>query len=979
MTTERANLGIPPRGNSQRRPAKSEVVARQRTPHLIGREDALRRLGAGLEHVSPAGGSLALVSGEAGIGKTRLLEEFAARESETIVARGGCVEDVAYAPWTEALWWLLDRTGPEIVGELPGTAAALLGHLLPSLATAAPDDAGDGPHLLFESVVELLRLIATKTRLVLVIDDVHWVDPASRELLRYVAGNLRRIPILLVVAYRAEQQSGERELFAQLGRLAEEHIELDRLPDDTTTEIATILLGGDAPPTEIERITHDAGGNPLFVEELVAAASSTGIPPSLRDLMLARFSLLDDDARHLTRIAAVIGAHAPRAWLVRAADLAPDRARAAARAAAEAGVLVADEAGGYEFRHALLRQAVLDDLLPDDLVELHRAIAQALTDDAASAVGVDRVAELARHWDAAEAAEPALRWLVAAARHAEESYAFAASFEAYERALVWWDAVLEPAAIAGVDHAALLLEAADAAGLAGAIERAADLARAGLDESFALDTDRGVDAAGRAYPLLWNADRAEELFEFATANVLPVLDRVDPGVRARFLVTRAEHLAGYAPPSETREPAAEMMAAFDDLADPALEARAHVVNAWCQESFGELEEADREYQRAAALANETGDHLMLALVLLNHASLKMSIGDAVACLDRIDAVDELVERFGLTRLLVSARYQRVRALWFLGELTAADRAIAGLNALFLEGMDAWKRAVSLALVDIAAGRVDDALVTLALDLPASDTELTIELATLRADALAWKGDLSAARREIDAGMAAAEQHPEAYWQGWLTMAGVRIEADAAAASGDLDAVEKAQDRAAALMASFRASLAAPNPIAEAHGRAIDAEWARLRNENALEISTRAADTFDALSMRYYATYFRWRSAEAMLDAEQRIDATELLKQTRATALAHGFDGLAEAISALARAQQLRLGPRKTTVDGDEALSVRELEVLRLMVDGMSNPQIAESLYISRRTAVAHVSSILRKLDSSSRVEAVSEALRRGYV
>jgi DNA-binding NarL/FixJ family response regulator len=76
---------------------------------------------------------------------------------------------------------------------------------------------------------------------------------------------------------------------------------------------------------------------------------------------------------------------------------------------------------------------------------------------------------------------------------------------------------------------------------------------------------------------------------------------------------------------------------------------------------------------------------------------------------------------------------------------------------------------------------------------------------------------------------------------------------------------------------------------------------------------------------------------------------------------------------------LRLGPARTNVDGDAALSVRELEVLRLLVDGRSNPEIAEALFVSRRTAAAHVSNILRKLDAASRVEAVSEALRRGYV
>ena len=117
----------------------------------------------------------------------------------------------------------------------------------------------------------------------------------------------------------------------------------------------------------------------------------------------------------------------------------------------------------------------------------------------------------------------------------------------------------------------------------------------------------------------------------------------------------------------------------------------------------------------------------------------------------------------------------------------------------------------------------------------------------------------------------------------------------------------------------------------------------------------------------------------MLDAGDRPLAAELLKRARAAATTHGFAGLDTAIVALARAHQLRLGPARTTIDGDEALSVRELEVLRLVASGKSNPDIAEALFISRRTAAAHVSNILRKLDATSRVEAVSEAHRRAIV
>src|SRR5439155_20923056 len=112
----------------------------------------------------------------------------------------------------------------------------------------------------------------------------------------------------------------------------------------------------------------------------------------------------------------------------------------------------------YHFRRALLPQAVLDELLPDERVALHAAIAAALTAHPAVAVGIDRIAELARHWDAGRDAPSALRWLVAAAKQAEQSFAFEAAFDDYELALGWWESVDDAAAVAGVDHAALLLD-----------------------------------------------------------------------------------------------------------------------------------------------------------------------------------------------------------------------------------------------------------------------------------------------------------------------------------------------------------------------------------------------------------------------------------------------------------------------------------------------------------------------------------------
>jgi DNA-binding CsgD family transcriptional regulator len=705
--------------------------------------------------------------------------------------------------------------------------------------------------------------------------------------------------------------------------------------------------------------------------------------------MLARFSVLDEPSRHLVRTAAVIGATAPQAWLAAAAGLDDNATRGAARAAVDRGLLIAGGDGaGYHFRHALLRQAVLDELLPDERVALHAAIAAALTAHPTVAVGIDRIAELARHWDAARDASSALRWLVSAAEQAEQSFAFEAAFDDYERALGWWESVDDAPTVAGVDHATLLLDAADAAGLAGHIGRAADLARSGLDEAYALEASRGVEAAGRVYPLLWQADRAAEWFEFSTTTLLPVLDRVDPAARARFLVSRVEHLVAYGTPAEVREPAAQMMAALRGVDDSVLEARAYLVSAWCHEAYGDFEEVEAEYARAADIARNANAPSMLALVLYNHAAFKTDVPDLQGSVTLLDEVDALVERFGLRRYLAVSRRQRSLTLCMQGDVAGAAAAMASIDDVFTEGFDAWASAMGRAYVDYTSGNSEAVLRGLRPDVVGADaptdSELVIETEMLRADALAWNGDVEGARRAVDRGEAAAHFR-ETYWHGHLAMVGLRVEADsavAAMAAQSLGAIENAEARAADIVAAWEtalAQLARSSPLLHAYTMGIDAEVGRLRRDETVARAHRAAEAFATIGLPYYATYFRWREAEAMLDAGDRPLATELLKRARAAATTHGFAGLDAAIVALARAHQLRLGPARTTIDGDEALSVRELEVLRLVAIGKSNPDIAETLFISRRTAAAHVSNILRKLDATSRVEAVSEAHRRAIV
>jgi ATP/maltotriose-dependent transcriptional regulator MalT len=963
------------------------VGIRKRTARLIRRERQLGELFDALEGVGPAG-SLLLLSGDAGVGKTRLLDEFAGRvDNDTRVVRGGCVDDIAYAPWTDALWWLLgaDGVAPD---DLPKPVRAHLARLLPQL-DIGEETRADGQHMLFEAVIDLLARASAGKRLALVIDDVHWIDPASSDLLRYVAQNLRRLPILLVLSYRPGYAPEQRELFTLLARLGTQRLALAPLDGEGAGEMAAQLLSRDIDEPEVQRIAHASQGNPLFVEELAAAVDDDRVPESLRELLLGSVHRLDDDAQELVRVAAVIGPRSPRALLTAVTGSDEAAAQTAARAAIDARVFVApDEARSYEFRHALVRQVVLDDLVPDERVALHRRIAAALTEHPSAAVDLDRIAELARHWDAAENATEALRWSVAAGDQAVRRFAFEAGAAAYERAQSWWPSVSNAAEVACIDHVSLLLASADAAGYAGHVTGAADLARAALDEAANTDPERCVEAVGRAYPLLWSADRAQELQRF-TATALPVLDRVDAFARARFLESVVdEHLREFRP-APALEYAPRMLEAAAASGDTELEIRAHWLVAHAHELVGELDAAIAEFDHAVALGRRTGSYSALALALYNEACAYASVPDFDAAERCLDEVDTLVDQYSLRRYAVPGRCERAFVQALRGDLADAAKLLDEVDDPAAAGLEGWFIAIDRALVNLHRG--DHAATIAALDPhmisldDVQDAERIAALALLRVEAFAWMGDRTAARAEADRGLAALRGTCETYWHGWLAMGAMHVEADAAVAATKqraLDQIEIAQARAEIIRATWaesRAQLRVEYPWARAFSLGCEAEFARLMGSGVADAASAAGDAFDEVGLPYYATYFRFRAAEAIFAAGDQWAATQVLADARAAAHAHGFAGLEQAASATARLYQVRLGPGRKTVDGDEPLSEREREVLALLVEGRTNPEIGEALFISPRTARAHVSNLLRKLGVSSRVEAVADAHRRGLV
>jgi DNA-binding CsgD family transcriptional regulator/tetratricopeptide (TPR) repeat protein len=942
---------------------------------LVGRGDDLAALEQSLETTQRGVGAIVVVEGEAGIGKSRLVEEFVARADNALAVTGNCVDAatdaLAYAPWTELLWWLVRKIGTDALGP----ERAQLARLLPELAsdTSQGESSRD---LLFEAVVEVLHRCASTRPVIAVVEDVHWIDPASRDVLLCVARNLRRLPMLLVVTHRPARANAElRELLGHLDRFGATDITLAALGDDEAADVASLLIGEDATAPEVLSIVGRAEGNPLFLEEF-SAADSDVLPSTIRHLMLSRFSALSPDAKRLVEHAAVIGNRVPRSWLAASVELEPDVTRACERETVDAGVLgITREKNAYVFSHSLLRETILEELVPGDLVALHGDVARGLGTLSVIDDDTDVVGELARHWDAAGAADEALRWTAAAAEQAQRRYAFETALALYERALRWWTSATDAHASSAFTYAELLFGAADACGAAGRLDDAATLALRAIPEA-----PNPAEAFSRARPHLWAVGRSEELASIEAEAMLR-LDELEPAVRAAFLLDIGYVAWFDSRPGDALSLRDAIFSASEDANDPALEVRALQLIALSYEVLGEPDAAEEHYLRALAVAQHAELYELVALVAYNYASFFQTYARYDECRTQLDLVVELVETHGIRRLLVAERTLRAETLCNTGDLEAAARLLEATRALAIEGVDRHAFAYTDALLSLLSGNASTARAELDPhefeEGSTDDLARVLSHAHLRAECLTWSGDPAGAVKIVDEALDQLGERLEVFWCGFVCLAGVHALAVLAnsqsrRADVDLAAQERAEELAVIWQDAY-AKWPARYPLFDALTAGIEAELASIRRTDMAESARRAACEFEQLGMPYYVTYFELLEAQALIAGRDRRSPTPVLVSARNRAVKYGFAGLRHAVEQIARSEQIRLGKVETT---SELLSPREVEVLRLLSDGLSNPEIAETLIIGRRTVRTHVSNILTKLGTSSRAEAVSVAHKR---
>jgi DNA-binding CsgD family transcriptional regulator/tetratricopeptide (TPR) repeat protein len=964
----------------------------------VARAHELEQLTAALESATVRQGSTVLVSGEAGIGKTRLLSEFAdrARGEGAVVLTGRCIDLVGaglpYLPLVEALRPLRERL---VVDDL-ALALRELPRLLPELAPGHAGAGGDEKSQLrlFEETVAVLEQVAASAPVVLVLEDLHWADESTIDLVAFLAHAVRASRILTVATYRSDELRPDDPRRRPLDELlrARAAVELALAPL-TADELGALLAD-----TAVDELTPDLAatiharseGNPFFAEELLAAArrGEEALPSVLRDVLLRRVARLGPDARSVLRAAAAAGRDVTFGLLAAVTPLDEERLVEALRQAVDGDVLAADQpASLFRFRHALLAEAVYGTLLPGEREDLHRRLATALAQQPGLAASRSAAGELALHWFGARRPVEALAASIEAAREAEEVSGRAEARGHVERALELWGQVADPGAAAGVRLGDLLTWGADLADLTGDAARAVELARKALDEGSA-GAEQGAEAllTERLGNYLMHLGEHED-GRAALRRAAALVPREPPSVeRVRILGSLGyallpDHLA------ESIEVGEEALAAARVLGDDRVALRALGVlgmavfyDGRVDEGIGYLRDAMRLAERSGAEADLTRTAIGLCDALIAAGLLRDAARTAVEGL-------AAARRLGLERGHgVALAVNAAAALIGLGDWTRAEAVLApALHA----GTPFWAHYPHMfqAQIDTARGRFDAAREHLEhAAVAASRPWAALEYGCLVAELALWEGRLDEAAGAVDEALRSSSGRDLAPHRARLTALGVRAEAERAGladAMRDAATASAARRTAARLLAVTRdvAAAAVALPDVGAWLLVAEAEHSRAEGRSSPEVWQAGVEAWDRADRPYVAAYCRWRLSEALLaSGAHSADAALPARESYRVAAWLGAGPLQRELELLAQRARLDLVglPTEERAVGGEntlGLTARELDVIRLLGRGYTNREIAAELVISTKTASVHVSNILRKLDASNRLEAATIAQR----
>lgn len=980
---------------------------------LVGRDAELTELASllgvraspGGERAGPGGavagtpGGAVLLSGDAGVGKTRLLVELRDRAFAAgwQVFAGHCLDfgdsALPYLPFSEVLGRVaadLPDVVDQVATQYPALARLQPGRRVLGSPVAGPDQAATLDRAdLFEAVHTLLETAAARAPVLLVVEDTHWADQSTRDLLSFLFSRPFAGPVGVVASYRADDLHRRHPLRRQVAEWSRlrgvQRVALSPLPEDAVRALIHELVPEGISERDLADIIERAEGNAFFVEELASAAAEPGrwVPADLADVLLVRLDRLDETARQVVRTASAAGRRVSHDMLAATAGLDADALDDGLRKAVEMNVLL-PQGERYAFRHALLGEAVYDDLLPGERVRLHARYVEALQSGAARGTA----AELARHARLATDLDTALTASIQAGREA-------------------WD-------VGGPDEAAYHYQQA--------LELLGDPRRR---ERAEVDVSKLVTSAAEALSESGDPQRAVALIQ-EQLDRLP--DDAPPQWRSRMLTTRAGILIVVDTDEDPAEISAEALALAPE-GENLWRARALTTHARVLAGMGRYDEAQAVGMEALALnerldLNQLASEAITTLSGLKKAGpkegLRAALVDAVSRAEGAGAVHaELRARFLLGRSFEDWAEFDGSEEWFR---SAIERAVgAGLTW----APYALESRVQLAWIRWVRGAWDDVL----------------DLTDLRGESPPPipRAVLSALRMSVEQGrgvdVAARARKLRRFWtrEGAVAIHSAALEMVQAGRSGDAAGAVQVYDDVVSVLgrtwhewfsARIRFGAIAAGAVARAMTQMSAAERATY-----LAKVERISEDGHVVVQRYDDPSGHWgpegRAWQKRLDAETLrvrwlagVDSPSqdvLVESWRETVTcfedfghvhelaqmrtilagilrATGDTAGAREQADLARAAAHELGARPLlddllaigsaptrTESTTDALTPRETEILALVADGRSNGEIAKQLFISAKTVSVHVSNILAKLGAAGRTEAAAIARRRGLL
>lgn len=980
--------------------------ARTLAPHMVGRQAQLQELDEHLRQTLSGAGRVVFVAGEAGIGKTRLIRAFTERAGERAgveFLRGHCYDEdpaVPYGPFIDALRAFLCARGPAAMIEAAGPWVGEIVRLLPELAPPAPPAAVDHDPLsrkrqLFAAIYAALQPAGGQTCRVLVLEDFHWADRTSQELVRYLARAIERDRVLILGSYRTEALHRGHPLAHLIAELTRERlfreVPLSPLTRDETARMMEAMLAWPPPDAAVHLLYNHTGGNPFFVEETLKAfiardgtdTLSSGadlahiaIPRTLKETILGRTVGLDAATGAVLAYAAVIGRRFDFDLLLRLTGLGEEALLRAIAALVERQLVVEerdDAEDRYAFRHALTRAAIYDDLLGRERRTKHRAVLDALEE--AHAADYEGVADqLTYHSLRAGEREKA-------ARYARLAGARAVRMSAYREAVAHYETALE---LLATDDPRARAELYDTLAEAAYPLGDTDLYLRYWQEAQRLyervgDRRKVADIYRRLSRVAWERGEREDAFRCIQAS-LAILEAEPPG--------------------------RELAMAYSALS------QLHMLSSHSRENIAWGEKALR-------LADELGDDGVRAHALNNIGCGLCQVGEITRGIAALEESLALAQRGDLISDALRASLNLGDVLVYIGEFgRAAAVAAEGVARAELAGWRSHRGQLldTLATAKIALGLWDEADMLLDQIIHAGAVEFPVTrlfASMTKGELLVIRGRPDDARRLVEEIQPLCEAEGEFQVLGRLFLAlghiyralGVR---DRAAAAIDrclalwdevgiligaqellFDgiqiylAVEREQDARRRLADLSLLVERAPTRLTQV--RLEDARGVLAAHEGRRAQASghfqQAIILWHGMECPYEEAKSRLRRAESLLcgnDAGAREAAREEL------IAAHDvFQRLGAAldVAAVERAMKgHRLAPRPPrSAAGSGSLSPREREVLTLIVRGRSNREIAEELFISQKTTEIHVGNILAKMNCASRTQAAALAIAHGIV